>query len=119
MANTTPPERRNVAVVFGPNGDVILEYDKQHLVPGIERAYRAGNSIGLLWGESVPTGVAICKDLDFIPLGRAYARAGVGLLLVPAWDSSTTAGSIAGWQFYAESREDTQSRAAQPTVFSL
>ena len=30
--------------------------------------------------------VAICKDLDYPPLGRAYARAEVGLLLVPAWD---------------------------------
>ena len=82
----TGSERRNVAVVFGPSGDVILEYDKQHLVPGIEWGYRAGSSIGLLPGETVTTGVAICKDLDFVPLGRAYARAGVGLLLVPAWD---------------------------------
>jgi hypothetical protein len=65
---------------------VILEYDKQHLVPGLEWGYRAGHSIGLLPGQAAPTGVAICKDLDFVVLGRAYARAGVGLLLVPAWD---------------------------------
>jgi apolipoprotein N-acyltransferase len=82
----TPAERRNVAIVFGPDGGVILEYDKQHLVPGIEWGYRAGHSIGLLAGQAAPTGVAICKDLDFAALGRAYARAGVGLLLVPAWD---------------------------------
>jgi apolipoprotein N-acyltransferase len=82
----TPAERRNVAVVFGPDGGLILEYDKQHLVPGIEWGYRAGRSIGLLPGEGAPTGVALCKDLDFVALGRAYARAGVGLLLVPAWD---------------------------------
>jgi apolipoprotein N-acyltransferase len=76
-------ERRNVAVVFGPDGRVVLEYDKQHLIPGIEWGYRAGEAIGLL-GKGM--GVAICKDLDFIPLGRAYGQAGVGLLLVPAWD---------------------------------
>lgn len=28
-------ERRNVAVVFGPDGTQALEYDKQHLVPGL------------------------------------------------------------------------------------
>ena len=79
-------EPRNVAVVFGPGGDVIFEYDKQHLIPGIEWGYRRGTSLGVLPGQSPPTGVAICKDLDFVPLGRAYAQAGVGLLLVPAWD---------------------------------
>src|SRR5206468_12707788 len=79
-------EWRNVAVVFGPDGTQALEYDKQHLVPGLEAGYRQGARTGLLAGGAVPTGVAICKDLDFPLLGRAYARAGVGLLLVPAWD---------------------------------
>jgi apolipoprotein N-acyltransferase len=30
--------------------------------------------------------VAICKDMDFPSPSRAYGDAGVGLLLVPAWD---------------------------------
>ena len=77
---------RNVAVVVGPDGNVALEYDKQYLVPGLEDGYRHGATIGLLPGRAPPVGIAICKDLDFVPLGRAYARAGVGLLLVPAWD---------------------------------
>ncbi len=80
------PERRNVADVFGPDGAVTLEYDKVHFVPGVEGGYRAGKSIGIFKGVPAPIGVAICKDLDFVPLGRAYARAGTGLLLVPAWD---------------------------------
>ena len=79
-------ERRNVALVFGPGGNQVLEYDKQHLVPGLEAGYRPGTVTGLVAGAAVPTGVAICKDLDFSGLGRAYAAAGVGLLLVPAWD---------------------------------
>ena len=29
---------------------------------------------------------AICKDMDFTPLLRKYGRAGVGMMLVPAWD---------------------------------
>jgi apolipoprotein N-acyltransferase len=79
-------ERRNVALVFGPAGNDALEYDKQHLVPGLEVGYRRGAVTGLVAGATVPTGVAICKDLDFPGLGREYAAAGVGLLLVPAWD---------------------------------
>jgi apolipoprotein N-acyltransferase len=79
-------ERRNVALVFGPGGDQVLAYDKQHLGPGLEAGYRRGSATGLVAGAAVPTGVAICKDLDFSGLGRAYAAAGVGLLLVPAWD---------------------------------
>jgi len=31
-------------------------------------------------------GLAICKDMDFIDTGRAYAGLGAQLLLVPAWD---------------------------------
>jgi apolipoprotein N-acyltransferase len=76
---------RNVAVVFAPSGDIVLVYDKQHLVPGIELEYLRGNSIGILDGTPL-VGVAICKDLDFPALGRLYAHAGVGMLLVPAWD---------------------------------
>jgi apolipoprotein N-acyltransferase len=81
----TSAGRRNVAVVFDASGHVVLEYAKQHLVPGIEHEYLRGNAIGLLdWTPTI--GVAICKDLDFPALGRSYARAGVGMLLVPAWD---------------------------------
>jgi apolipoprotein N-acyltransferase len=79
-------ELRNIADVFGPDGTVVLEYDKVHPVPGLENGYHEGGAIGLIAGTDVPTGVAICKDLDFVRLGRAHARAGVGLLLVPAWD---------------------------------
>ena len=80
------PGPRNVAVVFSADGKVALEYDKQHPVPGLEEGYRTGGAIGLITGATAATGVAIWKDLDFVPLGREYARAGVGLLLVPAWD---------------------------------
>jgi apolipoprotein N-acyltransferase len=31
-------------------------------------------------------GVEICKDMDFTQLSRSYGAAGVGLMLVPAWD---------------------------------
>ena len=72
--------------MFAPDGSVALEYDKTHLIPGLEDGYRQGGTLGLVPGSATPIGIAICKDLDFVPLGRAYARAGVGVLLVPAWD---------------------------------
>jgi len=77
---------RNEAVVFAPDGRVALTYDKVHLVPGLEAGYAAGHDVGILPDAAVAAGVAICKDLDFVPLGRAYAQAGAALLLVPAWD---------------------------------
>jgi apolipoprotein N-acyltransferase len=67
------PERRNVAVVFGTDGGVALEYDKQHLVPGLEEGYLRGEAIGIIPGPGEVTGVAICKDLDFAPLGPKQA----------------------------------------------
>lgn len=86
MDSTAP---RNRALVFGPDGREFLDYDKRHMVPGLEDEYRIGRGPGLLAGDGV--GVAICKDMDFIPLGREYARAGTRLLLVPAWDFTTDA----------------------------
>jgi len=80
----TPPH--NLATVFGPDGRTVLEYDKIHLVPGLEDGYFRGTTPGLLPDTALTAGVAICKDLDFVPLGLAHARAGVALLLVPAWD---------------------------------
>jgi apolipoprotein N-acyltransferase len=79
-----PPH--NLALVFGPDGRLVLTYDKIHMVPGLESAYVRGRETGLVPDAPTPTGVAICKDMDFVPLARAQARAGTGLLLVPAWD---------------------------------
>ncbi len=81
-----PAGRHNQAVVFGPDGRIALRYDKVHLVPGLEASYVPGTAIGVVPDAVVPAGVAICKDMDFTATGRAYARAGIGLLLVPAWD---------------------------------
>lgn len=80
---------RNVALAFGPDGSTVVEYDKRHMVPGLESRYRIGAGPGLFPENQV--GVAICKDMDFAGLGREYGNAGVGLMLVPAWDFTTDA----------------------------
>jgi apolipoprotein N-acyltransferase len=78
-------QARNVAAVFS-HGRRALEYDKRRLVPGLERMYAPGATVGLYKAPGGMTGVAICKDMDFAAIGRDYSRAGVGLLFVPAWD---------------------------------
>jgi apolipoprotein N-acyltransferase len=82
-------ESRNLALVYDPGGREVVEYDKRHPVPGLEEGYRLGQGPALLPDPAGAMGVAICKDMDFAPLGREYAAAGAGLLLVPAWDFTT------------------------------
>jgi apolipoprotein N-acyltransferase len=80
---TLPSNERgaNTARVFSPDGKV-ERYIKRKLIPGLESDLVPGKE-SLLMGK---LGVAICKDLDFAPMIREYGRAGVNLLLVPAWD---------------------------------
>ncbi len=82
--------QHNEARVYAPVA-AVRSYDKEHLLPpfetrtytpGTSRTYFAapGKAAGQTWG------VAICKDMDFTNPARSYGRAGVGLMLVPAWD---------------------------------
>jgi apolipoprotein N-acyltransferase len=75
----------NEARVYAPAAPV-LSYDKQHMLPAFESNLTPGTTLTLLPRPSGVWGVAICKDMDFTPLSREYGQAGVGLLLVPAWD---------------------------------
>jgi apolipoprotein N-acyltransferase len=98
----SPP--RNVAMVFSPDGRVIVEYEKHHMVPvaereflGLRRAvaarvgqdpagYAIGKAPAFFSAAGEQWGVAICKDMDFPAWTRAYGRQGVRILAVPAWD---------------------------------
>jgi len=78
---------RNRALVFASDGTLRLRYDKIHLIPVVE-PMPPGHAPGILPddGSAAHLGVAICKDLDFIDIGRAHAAGGTRLLLAPAWD---------------------------------
>jgi apolipoprotein N-acyltransferase len=79
--------KRNVALVLGPDGRLLAEYDKVYMVPGLEIGYRTGSAPALLSLPVGTAGIAICKDMDFPAWLRGYAAAGhPGVLLVPAWD---------------------------------
>jgi apolipoprotein N-acyltransferase len=75
----------NEARIYTPNRP-IATYDKQHMLPPFESKLTPGTSLALLSKPPVPIGVAICKDMDFIHPALDYGRAGVDLLLDPAWD---------------------------------
>jgi apolipoprotein N-acyltransferase len=85
----SPTMQHNEARIYEP-GAAVQSYDKEHLLPPGENRYTPGASltflkapgkaVGLSWG------VAICKDFDFTEPARDYGRAGVGLMLAPAWD---------------------------------
>jgi apolipoprotein N-acyltransferase len=84
--------RRNEALVFDQTGTVTIDYEKHHFIPVLEDGYVLGTTYDT-WSTAQGTlGVAICKDMDFPTLGRAYGARGVGLLFVPAWDFN-----VDGW----------------------
>ncbi len=76
----------NAAPLFGPEGQIVGPYCKIHRFGPMEedRWLEAGKTPGLFempWGR---TGMAICYDLRFPELFRAYALAGATLVLLPS-----------------------------------
>ena len=86
-----PRAERNMAMVFLPGSAQPLTYDKHHLIPSFEHQYTPGAGYTMLPG-SPRIGMAICKDMDFHDIGKAYSARNAQLLLVPAWDFG-----IDGW----------------------
>ncbi|MCW2756839.1 MAG: Apolipoprotein N-acyltransferase [Nocardioidaceae bacterium] len=80
----------NLAIALRPRARAV-EYRKQHLVPSYESDFTPGTELAGFGSPAGRWGLAVCKDLDFPALTRAYARSGTGLLAVPAWDFDTDA----------------------------
>jgi apolipoprotein N-acyltransferase len=91
LVRRTSSRSYNSARFYSPEGKVVANYDKHHLVPGIEPE-KPGTERVTLDQRSGRWGLQICKDMDFPQLSRAYAGEGANLLLVPAWDFS-----LDGW----------------------
>jgi apolipoprotein N-acyltransferase len=85
LVRRTPDSGFNSSRLYSADGKLEANYDKQHLIPGVEPE-KAGAKRVLVDGTSGPWGLQICKDMDFPKLSRDYARDGAKLLLVPAWD---------------------------------
>jgi predicted amidohydrolase len=101
----------NRSYLIGPDGEVLARYDKLHLfdvdLPGGE-SYRESDTIApgsaaaaapSPWGR---IGLSVCYDLRFAHLYRRLAKAGAGILLVPAAFTATT--GAAHWHVLVRAR---------------
>ena len=84
--------KRNIAVVFDPDGKIAVAYAKHHLIPSLEWDYKPGTKPAVFdapWGR---TAVLICQDLDFCDTARQLAEHQVRVVLAPAsdWRGSET-----------------------------
>src|SRR5206468_9173719 len=91
LVRLTPSGAFNSSRFYSPNGKFEANYDKHHLIPGVEPE-RPGYKRVVLDEPSGHWGLQICKDMDFPRLSREYAHDGANLLLVPAWDFN-----VDGW----------------------
>ena len=80
---------RNSSLVIDANGNVVEDYDKVHLVKGLEHRFIPGSKIGLFKFNELQMGTAICKDLDFPGYIRRYGLDSIALICIPAWDFVT------------------------------
>lgn len=77
---------QNLVHLIGPDGRVLGEYVKTHLIPFVEH-YRPGDGTLLLAElDGVRLGAMICQDDNFSDLARAYGRRRTQLVLVPTND---------------------------------
>ncbi|MCL6525657.1 MAG: nitrilase [Thermaceae bacterium] len=90
VLETSGERYANRVHVLGPSGPM-ARYTKTHLIPafGEPETMVAGNQLVTLELGGFNLGLAICFDLRFPELFRAYAVDGVNLFLVPsAWPAS-------------------------------
>jgi omega-amidase len=98
-----PGKFGNTAVLFGPGGQVLADYSKIHLfrLMDEEQHLTAGDHLALvdtMWGK---TGLAICYDLRFPELFRAYALGGARIVFLPSeWPHPR----LAHWQTLLRAR---------------
>ena len=85
LVRKTPSAAFNSSRLYSADGKLQANYDKHHLIPGVEPE-KPGDKRAILDEASGRWGLQICKDMDFPKLSREYAAEGANLLLVPAWD---------------------------------
>jgi len=85
LVRKTPSAAFNSSRLYSADGKLRANYDKHHLIPGVEPE-KPGDKRVILDEPSGRWGLQICKDMDFPKLSREYAAEGANLLLVPAWD---------------------------------
>jgi apolipoprotein N-acyltransferase len=79
-------QAHNSARVINAEGRTVIDYNKVHLVRGLENQFVPGSGIGLFKIGDLNCGVAVCKDLDYPEFIRKYGESAISFLFVPAWD---------------------------------
>jgi omega-amidase len=76
----------NTFVIYDPSGNLLASYRKIHLFQKLKETdyFQAGTQLVCFTHNSVKIGLATCYDLRFPELFRAYAAAGVELMLITA-----------------------------------
>ena len=100
----------NSARFYSATGRLEANYDKQHLIPGIEPE-RPGDKRVVLRRPSGNWGLQICKDLDFPALSREYAADGTTCCSCRRGISRSTGGCTRGWRCCARWRTGSPWRA--------
>jgi apolipoprotein N-acyltransferase len=73
--------------LFAPDGALASSYLKHHMAPPERRdLYISGTDYNVYTIDGHKYGLAICKDMHFAALGRAYGERHAAVMLVPAWD---------------------------------
>ena len=76
----------NWAWLFAPDGALAASYEKHYMAPPERREHYASGTDYTLIPSTASYGLAICKDMHFASLGRAYGQRHAAVMLVPAWD---------------------------------
>jgi apolipoprotein N-acyltransferase len=77
----------NWAWLFAPDGSLAATYQKHHMAPPERRdRYASGTDYTVYDISGRRYGLAVCKDMHFAALGRAYGQRDASVMLVPAWD---------------------------------
>jgi len=79
----------NSTLVINNEGKLLVDYNKVHLVTGLENQFVPGKETGLFDLNNSQVGTAICKDLDFPGYIKQYGKSNSGILFIPAWDFET------------------------------
>ena len=83
-SNTT---KLNKALTVSDKGALLSDYQKVNLFEGEARSgFMPGKEISVFDLNNVPSGVAICKDMDYSGFIRKYDQNKTMVMYVPAWD---------------------------------
>ena len=84
----------NVSMLIDPSGEILTEYKKVHLWHPEQRYLTAGAEVAVAQTPIGTIGLAICWDLAFPKLFQKMMAAGVDIVCIPSYWTTSDAGSL-------------------------